>query len=131
SLRVSAPHDGGSGPALAAGKLAEGRGRGGSKETLRGWLRAQGIDHFCRRPRPHRAWRARKAHVGELVQLDGSHHAWLEGRGPRGVLMASIDDASSRVWARFYSHEGTWPALGSLFRSVQSYGVPLALYADR
>jgi len=45
--------------------------------------------------------------------------------------MAYIDDASSRVWARFYSHEGTWPALDSLFRYVQSYGVPLALYADR
>ena len=45
--------------------------------------------------------------------------------------MASIDDASSRVWARFYSHEGTWPALDSLFRSVQRYGVPLALSTDR
>lgn len=130
-LRVYAHHYGDFGPTLAAEKLAERHGLRVSKETLRGWLRAQGIDHFGRRPRPHRVWRARKAHVGELVQLDGSHHAWLEGRGPRCVLMAYIDDASSRVWARFYSHEGTWPALDSLFRYVQCYGVPLALYADR
>ena len=130
-LRVYAQQYGDFGPTLAAEKLAERHGLVVSKETLRGWLRAQGIDHFGRRPRLHRAWRARKAHVGELVQLDGSHHAWLESRGPRCVLMAYIDDASSRVWARFYSHEGTWPALDSLFRYVQGYGVPLALYADR
>jgi transposase len=130
-LRLYARHYGDFGPTLAAEKLAERHGIRVSKETLRGWLREQGVDHFGRRPRPHRLWRARKAHVGELVQLDGSHHAWLEGRGPRCVLMGYIDDASSRVWARFYSHEGTWPALDSLFRYVQGYGVPLALYADR
>ena len=65
-----------------------------------------------RRKRPHRAWRERKAHVGELVQLDGSHHDWFEGRGPRCVLMAYIDDASSRVFARFYAYEGTIPGNG-------------------
>lgn len=119
------------GPTLAVEKLVERHGIALSAETLRGWLLEKGVAHFRRRKRPHRAWRARKAHVGELVQLDGSHHEWLEGRGPRCVLMAYIDDALSRVWARFYSHEGTWPALDSLFRYVQGYGVPLALYADR
>ena len=69
--------------------------------------------------------------VGKLVQLDGSHHDWFEGRGPRRVLMAYIDDASSRVWARFYDYEGTWPALDSVARYVRRSGVPLALYADR
>ena len=68
-----------------------------SDETLRLWLRDKGLDHFQRRTRPHRAWRERKPHVGELVQLDGSHHDWLEGRGPRCVRMAYLDDASSRV----------------------------------
>ncbi|MEO6306622.1 MAG: hypothetical protein ABIO96_11065 [Nitrospiraceae bacterium] len=66
-------------------------------ETVRGWLRDAGLDHFTRRTRPHRAWRERRAHVGELVQLDGSHHNWFEGRGSRYVRMASIDEASSRV----------------------------------
>lgn len=119
------------GPTLAAEKLAEHHGITLSDETLRLWLRAHGIEHFRRRKRPHRAWRARKAHVGEMVQLDGSHHDWFEGRGPRCVLMAYIDDASSRVLARFYEYEGTIPAMDSFQRYVQRYGVPLAVYADK
>lgn len=118
------------GPTLAAEKLAERHGLVVSAETLRGWLLAKGVTHFRRRKRPHRAWRARKAHVGELVQLDGSHHDGLEGRGPACVLMAYIDDASSRVSARFYQYEGTGPAMDSFQRYVQRYGLPLALYAD-
>jgi len=119
------------GPTLAAEKLAERDGITVSAETLRGWLLASGVTHFRRRKRPHRAWRARKAHVGELVQLDGSHHDWFEGRGPACVLMAYIDDASSRVFARFYAYEGTIPALDSFQRYVRRYGVPLALYTDK
>ncbi len=106
-LRLYAQRYGDFGPTLAAEKLAERHGLAVSAETLRGWLLATGVTHFRRRKRPHRAWRPRKAHVGELVQLDGSHHDWLEGRGPQCVLMAYIDDASSRVWARFYTYEGT------------------------
>jgi len=119
------------GPTLAAEKLTERHGLTLSDETLRRWLRARGIDHFTRRKRPHRAWRERKAHVGALIQLDGSHHDWLEGRGPHGVLMAYIDDASSRVFARFYAYEGTIPAMDSFTRYVQHYGIPLAVYADK
>jgi transposase len=119
------------GPTLAAEKLAECHGIAISDETLRRWLRERGIDHFTRRKRPHRAWRERKAHVGELLQLDGSHHDWFEGRGPRCVLMAYVDDASSRVCARFYAYEGTIPAMDSFTRYVQRYGIPLAVYADK
>lgn len=130
-LRLYTTQYGDFGPTLAAEKLAERHELVISAETLRLWLRAQGVEHFRRRKRPHRAWRARKAHVGELVQLDGSHHDWLEGRGPHGVLMAYIDDASSRVFARFYEYEGTLPALDSFQRYVRRYGLPLALYADK
>ena len=119
------------GPTLAAEKLAEHHGITLSDETLRRWLRARGIEHFRRRKRPHRAWRARKAYVGELVPLDGSHHDWLEGRGPACVLMADIDDASRRVVARFSDHEGTIPAMDSFQRDVTRYGIPLAVYADK
>lgn len=119
------------GPTLAVEKLAEHHGITLSDETLRCWLQARGIEHFRRRKRPHRAWRARKAHVGELVQLDGSHHDWLEGRGPACVLMGYIDDASSRVYARFYQYDGTIPAMDSFQRYVRQYGLPLALYADK
>jgi len=130
-LRLYAQRYGDFGPTLAAEKLAERHGARVSAETLRGWRLAAGVTHFRRRKRPHRAWRARKAYVGELVQLDGSHHDWLEGRGPRCVLMAYIDDASSRVWARFYAYEGTRPALDSFGRYVRRYGLPLALYTDK
>ena len=119
------------GPTLAAEKLAERHGITLSDETLRRWLRERGVDHFTRRKRPHRAWRERKPHVGELLQLDGSHHDWLEGRGSRCVLMAYIDDASSRVYARFYDYEGTIPAMDSFQRYVRQYGIPLAVYADK
>ena len=119
------------GPTLAAEKLAERHGITISEETLRVWLLDAGVTHFRRRKRPHRAWRERNAHVGELIQLDGSHHDWLEGRGPRGVLMAYIDDASSRVFARFYAYEGTIPAMDSFTRYVTRYGIPLAVYADK
>lgn len=112
---------------MAAEKLVERHGITISAETVRGWLLAKGVTHFQRRQRPHRAWRERKAQVGELVQLDGSHHDWLEGRGPRCVLMAYIDDASSRVYARFYAYEGTIPAMDSFTRYVTRYGIPLAI----
>lgn len=131
ALRLYDTQYGDFGPTLAAEKLAERDGITLSDETLRRWLRGRGIDHFARRKRPHRAWRARKAHVGELVQLDGSHHDWLEGRGPACVLMAYIDDASSRVFARFYEYEGTIPALDSFQRYIRQHGIPLAVYADK
>lgn len=124
-------HYGDFGPTLAVEPLAKQHGLRLSDETLRRWLHAQGLTHFRRRARPHRTWRPRRAHCGELVQLDGSHHDWFEGRGPRCVLMAYIDDASSRVFARFYEYEGTWPALDSFQRYVRQYGVPLAVYTDK
>jgi hypothetical protein len=130
-LRLYAQRYGDFGPTVAAEKLAERHGLTVSAETLRGWLLAKGVEHFRRRKRPHRAWRARKTYAGELVQLDGSHHDWLEGRGPHCVLLASIDDASSRVWARFYAYEGTMPAMESLGRYVRRYGMPLALHTDK
>src|SRR3990167_2995310 len=131
ALTLYAQRYGDFGPTLAAEKLAERHGITLSAETVRGWLLAKGVTHFQRRKRPHRAWRERKAHEGELIQLDGSHHDWLEGRGPRCVLMAYIDDASSRVYARFYEYEGTIPAMDSFTRYVTRYGIPLAVYADQ
>ncbi len=118
------------GPTLAAEKLAERDGVTVSVETLRTWLKAAGIPYPQRRRRPHRQWRPRRAHRGELVQVDGSHHAWLEARGPAGVLMAYIDDASSEVFARLYAYEGTVPGLDSFQRYARQYGLPQALYTD-
>ena len=130
-LRLYRQHYGDFGPTLAAEKLAERHGITLSVETLRGWLRQHGIEHFTRRRRSHRAWRARKAHAGALLQMDGSHHAWFEARGPACVLMAYIDDASSQVDARFYDYEGTIPAMDSFRRYVRRYGLPHRVYSDQ
>lgn len=119
------------GPTLATEKLAEHDGIRISDETLRRWLLERGVEHFKRRKRPHRQWRERRAHYGELIQMDGSHHDWLEGRGPACVLMGYIDDASSRVYARFYEYEGTIPALDSFRRYMKRSGLPRAVYADK
>jgi hypothetical protein len=65
-----------------------------------------------------------------MVQMDGSHHAWLEDRGPWCVYMGYIDDATGRPFGRFYTHEGTHPALDSLKRYIRRYGIPQSIYLD-
>lgn len=119
------------GPTLFSEKLQERHRVRVNRETLRQWLLVAGLWQQQRQARQHHVWRERKACRGELVQLDGSHHDWLEGRGPRLVLMAYIDDATSRVFARFYEGEGTHAALESFAGYVQRYGLPQSLYADR
>ena len=119
------------GPTLACEKLRERHRLRLSDETLRQWMRQAGLWAGRRRPRPHRQWRERKACCGEMVQGDGSHHDWLEGRGPWLVLMGDIDDATSRVCARFYDSEGTLPALDSFARYARRYGVPQSVSVDR
>lgn len=119
------------GPTLASEKLQEREHLRVSDETLRLWLIESGDWKKKRKTRGHRRWRDRKGHRGKMVQLDGSHHDWFEGRGPRCVLMSYIDDATSRVFARFYEHEGTMPAMDSFKRYGRKYGLPISLYLDR
>jgi hypothetical protein len=66
-----------------------------------------------------------------MVQMDGSHHDWLEGRGPKLVLMGYIDDATGRVYGKFYDYEGTQPAFDSLKGYVKKYGLPRSIYLDK
>ena len=121
----------GFGPTLASEKLLERDGIAISDETLRLWLLGTGDWKKARRGRKHRQWRERKHHEGEMVQIDGSHHDWFEGRGPWCVLMGYIDDASGRVFGRFYDYEGTMPAMDSFKRYIQKYGLPLSVYLDK
>ncbi len=119
------------GPTLASEKLLERDGIRVNDETLRMWLIEAGDWKKTRKRRGHRQWRERKHHYGEMVQMDGSHHDWFEGRGPGCVLMGYIDDATGAVFGRFYGYEGTLPAMDSFKRYMKKHGLPLSVYLDK
>lgn len=102
-----------------------------SDETLRLWFIENNIEYKTRKARKHRKWRERKHHFGEMVQVDGSHHDWFEGRGPKCVFMLHIDDATSKRYARFYEYEGTLPFMDSFKRYAKRYGLPHTIYIDK
>jgi len=120
----------GFGPTLACEKLAE-QDLHVSADTLRRWLLAEGLWQRQRRRDTHRRRRPRRACFGELVQMDTSLHEWTEGRGESMVLINMIDDATSRVLARFYPADTVEAHFDLLGRWLQKYGRPLALYTDR
>ena len=119
------------GPTLAAEQLTKRDGLSVDHETLRRWLLAEGLWERQRKRRPYRRWRERKAHLGEMVQMDGSPHPWFEGRGPACVLMVMIDDATNRTWARLFAEETTEAAFTIVGEYVRRYGLPQSLYVDR
>src|ERR1700680_3324844 len=119
------------GPTLAAEHLAQ-EGLSVSRETLRKWMTKAALW----RPRSQRVkavhvWRERRACFGELVMQDSSPFRWLEDRGPACQLIALIDDATSRIWARFAEHDSTQENLQTLGGWLRRYGRPVAHYTDR
>lgn len=119
------------GPTLAAEKLAERDGLEVHRETLRRWLIAACLWPGRTAHRRHRRRRRRRAHFGELVQLDGSHHAWFESRGAPACLMVMVDDATGHTEALLAEGETLAAAFGVLERWIERHGVPEALYTDR
>ena len=119
------------GPTLATEKLFETHKIKISDDTLRNWLIEDGAWQIRRKHRKHRQWRERKHYFGEMLQIDGSHHDWLEGRCPECVLMGYIDDATNNVFARFYEYEGTIPAMDSFKGYANRYGLPISAYIDK
>lgn len=119
----------GFGPTLAAEKLCALGVATVDHETLRRWLVAAGLWSRHRKRRAHRQWRERKAHVGELVQLDGSFFDWF-ARGDRPCLMNMVDDATGRTLGRIFAEETTEAAMRVLWAWIERYGVPRALYTD-
>ena len=101
-----------------------------SPTTVRRWMLAEGLWNRERKTRQHRKRRDRRKHFGELVQLDGSFHEWLEKRGPRGCLMNLVDDATSTTLCRMGELETIWAAVGVLRAWMEKYGVPRGLYTD-
>ena len=118
------------GPTLAAEKLEEVHGYEVDHETLRRWLLAAGLWKRQRRHAQHREWRERKAHFGELVQMDGSHHKWFEDRGEERCLMDMVDDATGDTLALLSDGETIVAAMRVLWAWVERYGIPKAIYVD-
>ena len=119
-------------PTFAREKLREQEGIRISYEKLRRIMISKGLWRpQLRKDKKIYQWRERKQYLGEMVQMDGSHHDWLEDRGPRLVLMGYIDDATSRFFGCFYDYEGVYPAMDSFKQYIELYGLPLSLYLDK
>jgi transposase len=122
----------GFGPTLASEYLRQKHGLEVSKETLRKWMCKGGIWKAHRRhiAEVHQ-WRERRSRRGELVQWDTSEHDWLEGRGEKMYLISMIDDATSRLFARFVRHDSTAENMGVLLGYLERFGRPLSMYTDK
>jgi hypothetical protein len=120
------------GPTLASEKLFELDGIKVSKEKARQIMISEGLWKVRKRRKGQvHPWRERKHCFGEMVQFDGSHHMWLEDRGPKMVLMGYIDDATNHTFGRFYEYEGIYPAMDSLSHYIKRYGLPRSIYLDK
>jgi hypothetical protein len=121
------------GPTFAAEKLAELHGCSVSRETLRGWMTEDGlwIDRRHRLASPHQPRRRRDC-MGELVQIDGSEHAWFEMRGETCTLLAFVDDATSRLMQlRFVASESAFDYFRATRAYLEAHGKPVAFYSDK
>jgi hypothetical protein len=129
---LSTPVYAGFGPTLAAEYLSKKHGIGASKETVRQWmLRGKLWRGKKEKVKQVHVWRPRRSRFGELVQWDTSAHNWLEGRGEKLYLIAMIDDATSRLWARFVRHDSTEENMKLLWSYLEKYGRPLTFYTDK
>ena len=104
-----------------------------SVETLRQWMIADGLwrAKARRAMRVHQS-RPRRECVGDLVQIDGSPHAWFEDRGPGCVLIVYVDDATTRLLATgFFAEETTAAYMKTTRAHLAAHGRPVAYYSDR
>lgn len=131
-IRLVSKHYHDFGPLLAKEKLEERHNIVRDKGTIRSIMIAEDIWKPKQKKKDkHRSWRQRRASYGELVQYDGSYEYWFEDRGSKCCLLAAIDDANSRVWARFDQHEGVYPTFAFWQGYIRRYGKPFSIYVDR
>lgn len=132
-LDIIQQHYADSGPTLATEKLHEVHGVDVSRETVCSWMISSGlwIPHAQRKPRVYQPRQPRDC-LGELIQIDGSHHDWFEGRSPKCCLLVFIDDATGRLMhLRFCETESTFDYLAATREYIEMHGRPLAFYSDR
>ncbi len=121
------------GPTFASEKLKATEGLDINKETLRQWMMEAGLwkGRSRKQARIHQR-RERRPRFGELVQIDGSHHDWFEGRGPKCCLLVFIDDATSTIIGLgFEAAETTLGYMRLIEQQLQNYGRPMAYYSDK
>jgi transposase len=119
------------GPSLFSEQLTENHNISVDHETIRRWLRSIAITTSMRRKRPHRRKRERRSCCGEMLQFDGSHHDWFEGRGAECCLLNCVDDSTGKIYLRFAVSENTQDVLLTLWEYVNKYGIPRSIYTDR
>lgn len=119
------------GPTFASEKLEEIDKLIINHDVLRTEMIKVGIWIAKQRKHKHRQWRERKEHFGEMVQFDGSHHAWFELRGKICCLLASKDDATNEVYAHFTEHEDIQGVFAFWREYIKKYGKPKCIYLDR
>lgn len=94
-------------------------------------MRAEAITTSMRKKRPHRKRRERRSCFGAMLQFDGSHHDWFEGRGAECCLINCVDDSTGKIYLRFALSENTQDVLLTLWEYVNKYGIPRSIYTDR
>ena len=120
------------GPTLAAEYLGKKHGIEASKETVRKWMIGGKLWRAKKdKVQQVHVWRPRRSRFGELVQWDTSEHDWLEGRGEWLYLIAMIDDATSRLFARFVHHDSTEENMKLLWSYLEKFGRPVSFYTDK
>jgi transposase len=121
------------GPTLAHEKLTEKHNLRISRESVRGIMIAEEMwkPKRAKKPSTHQM-RERRACFGELVQIDGSDHAWFEDRGAICTLLVYIDDASGQLLELWFVPDETFFAYCEACRHYfERYGKPVAFYSDK
>lgn len=119
------------GPTLFSEQLVSNHNISVDHETIRRWLRAKAITTTMRKKRPHRKRRERRSCFGEMLQFDGSHHDWFEGRGAECCLLNCVDDSTGKIYLKFAVSENTQDVLLTLWDYVNRYGIPRSIYTDK
>jgi hypothetical protein len=122
----------GFGPTLASEYLSKHHQITVSRETVRAWMiEARLWQSRKQNVKKVHPWRQRRSRCGELVQWDTSEHQWLEERGPKLYLISMIDDATSRLHARFVLHDSTAENMRLLWSYLERHGRPVSFYTDK
>jgi transposase len=119
------------GPSLYSEQLIDNHNISIDHETIRRWLREKAITTSMRKKRPHRRKRERRSCCGEMLQFDGSHHDWFEGRGAECCLLNCVDDSTGKIYLRFALSENTQDVLLTLWEYINKHGIPRSIYTDR